>query len=48
VDKMNAAVVTSFDDPPRYQEFEVPQPRTDEEIPPSWRCLPSGPTAAVR
>jgi NADPH:quinone reductase-like Zn-dependent oxidoreductase len=29
---MNAAVVTSFDDPPRYQEFEVPQPRTDDEI----------------
>ncbi len=30
--KMNAAVVTSFGEPPRYQPFEVPQPRTDEEI----------------
>jgi NADPH:quinone reductase-like Zn-dependent oxidoreductase len=30
--KMNAAVVTSFGEPPRYQPFEVPQPRIDEEI----------------
>jgi NADPH:quinone reductase-like Zn-dependent oxidoreductase len=30
--KMNAAVVTSFSEPPHYQEFEVPQPRSDAEI----------------
>ncbi len=30
--KMHAAVVTSFDEPPRYQEFEVPQPANDDEI----------------
>ncbi len=29
---MNAAVVTSFDDPPRYQQFEVPQPTTSDEV----------------
>jgi NADPH:quinone reductase-like Zn-dependent oxidoreductase len=29
---MNAAVVTSFDEPPHYQPFDVPQPRTAEEI----------------
>ncbi len=29
---MNAAVVTSFDEPPRYQRFEVPQPAGDGEI----------------
>jgi len=29
---MNAAVVTSFDEPPHYQQFETPQPRTGEEI----------------
>lgn len=28
---MNAAVVTSFDQPPRYQRFEVPQPAAPEE-----------------
>jgi NADPH:quinone reductase-like Zn-dependent oxidoreductase len=28
---MNAAVVTSFGEPPRYQKFETPQPATDEE-----------------
>lgn len=28
--KMNAAVVTSFEEPPRYQQFEVPQPNADE------------------
>ncbi len=30
--KMNAAVVTSFDEPPHYQEFDVPQPTTDDEV----------------
>ncbi|HEY3924234.1 MAG TPA: zinc-binding alcohol dehydrogenase family protein [Acidothermaceae bacterium] len=29
---MNAAVVTSFDEPPNYREFEVPQPASDDEI----------------
>ncbi len=29
---MHAAVVTSFDEPPHYQEFEVPQPASDDEI----------------
>jgi NADPH:quinone reductase-like Zn-dependent oxidoreductase len=29
---MNAAVVTSFDEPPHYQRFEVPQPAGDGEI----------------
>ena len=29
---MKAAVVTAFDEPPRYQEFDVPQPKTDDEI----------------
>jgi NADPH:quinone reductase-like Zn-dependent oxidoreductase len=29
---MNAAVVTSFDEPPHYQRFEVPQPAGDQEI----------------
>ena len=29
---MNAAVVTSFDEPPHYQPFEVPQPAGDGEI----------------
>jgi len=29
---MNAAVVTSFDEPPHYRPFEVPQPRSEEEI----------------
>jgi NADPH:quinone reductase-like Zn-dependent oxidoreductase len=29
---MNAAVVTSFDAPPHYQQFEVPQPRAGEEV----------------
>jgi len=28
---MNAAVVTSFGSPPHYQQFEVPQPASDEE-----------------
>ncbi len=32
MEKMNAAVVTSFGEPPRYIEFQVPQPRTDDEI----------------
>jgi NADPH:quinone reductase-like Zn-dependent oxidoreductase len=30
--KMNAAVVTSFDEPPRYQNFEIPRPTTDDEM----------------
>jgi NADPH:quinone reductase-like Zn-dependent oxidoreductase len=30
--KMNAAVVTSFGEPPHYQQFDVPQPATDDEI----------------
>jgi NADPH:quinone reductase-like Zn-dependent oxidoreductase len=29
---MNAAVVTSFDEPPHYQTFNVPQPKTDHEV----------------
>ena len=29
---MKAAVVTSFDEPPRYQECGVPQPKTGDEI----------------
>ena len=29
--KMNAAVVTSFDEPPHYQQFDVPQPGPGEE-----------------
>ncbi len=29
---MNAAVVSSFDEPPHYQEFDVPQPTTDDEV----------------
>jgi len=32
VEKMNAAVVTSFGEPPRYQRFDVPQPRTGDEM----------------
>ena len=30
--KMNAAVVTSFDEPPHYQKFEAPQPTTSDEL----------------
>jgi NADPH:quinone reductase-like Zn-dependent oxidoreductase len=29
---MNAAVVTSFDEPPHYQQFTVPQPAGDQEV----------------
>lgn len=29
---MNAAVVTSFDEPPHYQEFDIPSPATNDEI----------------
>ena len=29
---MNAAVVTSFDQPPQYQQFEVPQPTAGEQL----------------
>ncbi len=32
MDKMKAAVVTSFDEPPRYQDFEVPAPKTSGEV----------------
>ena len=30
--KMNAAVVTSFGEPPHYQQFEVPQPTAGDEM----------------
>jgi NADPH:quinone reductase-like Zn-dependent oxidoreductase len=30
--RMNAAVVTSFQESPHYQQFDVPQPRTEDEI----------------
>ncbi len=30
--KMNAAVVTSFDRPPRYQQFDVPRPATADQL----------------
>ena len=29
---MNAAVVTSFTEPPHYQSFEVPQPNAADEF----------------
>ena len=32
MEKMNAAVVTSFDEPPQYMNFQVPQPKVDGEI----------------
>jgi NADPH:quinone reductase-like Zn-dependent oxidoreductase len=32
MDKMNAAVVTAFSEPPHYMPFEVPQPRTADEM----------------
>jgi NADPH:quinone reductase-like Zn-dependent oxidoreductase len=32
MDKMNAAVVTSFSEPPHYLPFDVPQPRTSDEM----------------
>jgi NADPH:quinone reductase-like Zn-dependent oxidoreductase len=32
METMRAAVVTSFDEPPHYQEFEVPRPKTADEI----------------
>jgi NADPH:quinone reductase-like Zn-dependent oxidoreductase len=32
MEKMNAAVVTSFGEPPHYQQFEVPQPNTGTEV----------------
>jgi NADPH:quinone reductase-like Zn-dependent oxidoreductase len=32
MEKMNAAVVTSFGEPPHYQQFEVPQPTTAREV----------------
>jgi D-arabinose 1-dehydrogenase-like Zn-dependent alcohol dehydrogenase len=32
MDQMNAAVVTSFDEPPHYQPFAVPQPTTPDEV----------------
>jgi D-arabinose 1-dehydrogenase-like Zn-dependent alcohol dehydrogenase len=30
--KMRAAVVTSFDEPPHYQEFDEPIPQGEDEI----------------
>ena len=40
---MNAAVVTSFDEPPHYQQFEVPQPA------PATRCSSTcSPSACIR
>ena len=30
--KMNAAVVTSFEEPPHYEQFDVPQPTTTDEM----------------
>ncbi len=32
MERMHAAVVTSFAEPPHYREFEVPQPSTDREV----------------
>jgi NADPH:quinone reductase-like Zn-dependent oxidoreductase len=32
MDTMNAAVVTSLAEPPRYQQVEVPRPRNDDEV----------------
>ena len=32
MDQMNAAVVTSFEQPPRYQRFDVPRPKDDSEV----------------
>jgi len=32
METMNAAVVTSFDEPPHYQKFEIPRPRAANEI----------------
>jgi hypothetical protein len=32
MDKMNAAVVTSFNEPPHYLPFDVPQPGTSDEM----------------
>jgi NADPH:quinone reductase-like Zn-dependent oxidoreductase len=32
MDEMNAAVVTSFSEPPHYLPFDVPQPRTGDEM----------------
>jgi NADPH:quinone reductase-like Zn-dependent oxidoreductase len=32
MEKMNAAVVTSFSEPPHYRPFDVPQPRTAHEM----------------
>jgi len=32
MEKMNAAVVTSFGEPPHYLPFDVPRPRSDDEI----------------
>ena len=30
--KMNAAVVTSFDEPPHYQSFDTPLPQGEHEV----------------
>ncbi len=32
MEKMHAAVVTSFDEPPHYRAFAVPRPTTDDEL----------------
>ncbi len=32
MEKMNAAVVTSFSEPPHYRQFDVPQPATRDEL----------------
>jgi hypothetical protein len=32
MEKMHAAVVTSFGSPPHYQQFDVPKPTTEHEI----------------
>lgn len=41
--RMNAAVVRSFDEPPHYEQFEVPQPTTDSEM-----LVESSPSACTR
>ncbi len=32
MEKMSAAVVTSFGDPPRYRDVEVPRPAASSEV----------------
>ena len=51
--RMNAAVVTSFGEPPHYQQFEVPQPllaaRSDRSREMNWIQIGSvaGPTTEL-